>query len=421
MSSAPPEPTPVEPAPPHPLRPIRAEEFDAWALAVADSYGEDRTASQLAVERTTIELDRTLGAFDGDRPVGGAALYTRALTVPGAIVPAARAVWVGVAPTHRRRGILTSLMRRQLHDVHAAGREPIAVLNASEAAIYERFGYGVASYQADYLGDTRAMAFRPGTDLGRGRIRLLPREAARPVLEELYDRARTLTVGRIDRPGPFWNDRLYDEEHARNGATALRFAVHTQPDGEVSGYAFYRLRGGGHENPHSAVEIGELVTTSGPAYAALWRYLIDIDVHPWVRYRGAPGEPLLHLLADMRSLRTTVSDGLWVRLVDVGRALAARRYAAPLDLVLEVEDRFCPWNAGRYRLSADGGRVSCERTAAAADLSLTASELGAAYLGGTTLEALARAGRVTELRPGALARCSAAFRCGHEPWYSAEH
>ncbi|MEU6770888.1 GNAT family N-acetyltransferase [Streptomyces sp. NPDC046759] len=411
---------PPAPLPPYPLRPVGADEFESWALAIANTYGEDRTASQLAVERSTIELDRTLGAFDDGLPVGGAALYTRALTVPGAVVPAARVAWVGVAPTHRRRGILTSLMRRQLDDVYASGREPIAVLNASEAAIYERFGYGVASYQADYLGDTRSMAFRPGADLGRGSVSLLPRQAARPVLEKLYESARTLVPGRIDRPGPFWDDRLYDAEHARHGATALRFAVYTEPGGEVTGYAFYRLRGGGHENPLSTVAVGEVVTVRRQAYAALWHYLIDIDVHPRISYRGAPGEPLLHLLADMRALRVTVSDGLWVRLVDVGRALAARRYATALDVVLEVEDRFCPWNTGRYRLSADGGQVSCVRTTDPVDLSLSVTELGAVYLGGTTLESLAFAGRVTERRPGALERCSLAFRSGREPWYSAE-
>jgi predicted acetyltransferase len=412
-------PAPETPAP-YPLRAVRPDEFDTWAKAMANTYGEDRSASELAVQRRTIELDRSIGAFDGDIPVGGAALYTRTITVPGAVIPVGRVVWVGVAPTHRRRGILTSLMRKQLTDLYESGGESITVLNSSEAGIYDRFGYGVASYQSDYLGDTRMMGFRPGTDLGTGTIRLLPRAEARPILEQIYETARALAVGRVDRPAPFWEDRLYDEEHARGSATKLRFVLHEEPWGEVTGYAFYRLNGGGHENPRSAVEVGEVMATTRTAYTALWRYLVDIDVHPWISFRGAPHEPLLHLLSDMRALRSTVSDGLWVRLVDVGRALAARRYTMPLDVVLDVRDAFCPWNEGRYRLSAAGESASCERTTDPAELRLTATELGAAYLGGTTLMALADAGRVTELVPGALARCSLAFRDSHEPWYSAE-
>jgi predicted acetyltransferase len=110
-------------------------------------------------------------------------------------------------------------------------------------------------------------------------------------------------------------------------------------------------------------------------------------------------------------------DRLWLRPVDLDRALTGRSYRLPFDLVLDVRDDFCPWNTGHHRLSSDGGTVICEPTTAPADLRLTAAELGAAYLGGTSLTTLAAAGLVEELRPGALALASTAFRGDHEPWY----
>ncbi|MEJ8654371.1 sterol carrier protein domain-containing protein [Streptomyces sp. MS1.AVA.3] len=130
------------------------------------------------------------------------------------------------------------------------------------------------------------------------------------------------------------------------------------------------------------------MTTCHQTYAALWRFLAGIDLVPWIEYEGAIDEPLPHLLTDPRAVRSTQVDRLWVRLVDVDRALAGRRYATPLDLVLDVEDSFCPWNTGRYRLQANGDDVACERTHAPAGLQLTSTELGAAFLGGTTLAPL---------------------------------
>ncbi|MFD8325722.1 sterol carrier protein domain-containing protein [Streptomyces lydicus] len=144
---------------------------------------------------------------------------------------------------------------------------------------------------------------------------------------------------------------------------------------------------------------------------------------PWIEYEAAVDEPLPHLLTEPRAVRSTVVDRLWVRLVDVDRALAGRRYSIPLDVVvnveddLNVEDDFCPWNTGRYRLQAEGEAVSCERTKASADLQLGAASLGAAFLGGTTLASLAAVGLVRELRSGALARTTRAFRADREPFY----
>lgn len=402
---------------PYPLRPVAEDEFETWARMVADTYGSDLSDEQLAHERASTELPRTIGAFDGPAPVGGTAAHTRVLTVPGALLPVAGVTWVGVTPTHRRRGILTSMMRRQLTDLHTSGAEPIAVLRPSEAAIYGRFGYGPATRGARLRCEKRALRFRPGTEFGDGTIGLLGRDQARPQIEKLYDLVRTGTVGWPGRNANSWASRLTDRPEERGGASALRFALHHDTDGRTTGYALYRIKQDASGGAGNALQVVELATVSRQAYAALWRFLAGIDLVSWIEYEGAVDEPLPHLLTDPRAVRSAPVDRLWVRLVDVGRALAARSYAGPLDLVLDVEDAFCPWNTGRYRLEADQGTAVCARTHAPADLRLTVAELGAAFLGGTTLASLAAAGLVQELRPGALARASAAFRADREPYY----
>ncbi|MEV6567924.1 GNAT family N-acetyltransferase [Streptomyces kronopolitis] len=402
-----------------PLRPVTDAEFAIWARVIADTYGEDRSDEDLARERDSVELDRTLAAFDGDTPVAGAAACTRSLTVPGAVLPVAGVTWVGVAPTHRRRGILTAMMRRQLTELHEGCREPLAVLRPAEAGIYGRYGYGPSSRGAPLRGDKRAMVFRPGTDFGAGRIRLPARAQARPLIEAVYERVRRGAVGWPARTAGLWDVRLHDEPQARDGAGALRYAVHREPDGRATGYALYRLKSERDIFGANAgvVQVMELTAVSRTAYAALWRFLAGIDLVPWIAYEAAVDEPLPHLLTDPRAVRSAEVDRLWVRLVDVDRALAGRRYTTALDVVLDVEDRFCPWNTGRYRLQANGEAARCARTSAAPELRLTSAELGAAYLGGTTLTALAAAGLVEELRPGALAHASTAFRGAREPFY----
>ena len=406
-------------ADPYPLRPVTDDEFETWARMIADTYGVDRSEAELADQRAATDLERTVAAFDEDTPVGGASVYRRLLTVPGAVMPVAGIATVGVTPTHRRRGILTSMMRRQLTDQHARGDEPIAVLRPAEAGIYGRYGYGPATWGNQLRGDRHALQFRPGTDFGDGAVRLLPRAQARPLIEGVYDEVRRGSAGWPDRQESHWNVRLFDEPQARGGATSLRFSVHRERDGRTTGYILYR-----HLTTREAasgdgrtVQVVELAAASRQAYAALWRFLAGIDLAPWIDYEGAVDEALPHLLTDPRAVRSAVVDRLWVRLVDVDRALAGRRYATAVDLVLEVEDAFCPWNGGRHRLQAEGDDVSCAPTQAPAELRLGVAELGSLFLGGTTPAALAAAGLVQELRPGALARATAAFRGEREPFY----
>ncbi|MGY5135743.1 GNAT family N-acetyltransferase [Streptomyces nigrescens] len=401
------------------LRCVAEQEFVPWARMIADTYGMDRSEEELTDQRAATDLARTLAVFDEGKPVAGASVYSRLLTVPGGVLPVAGVASVGVAPTHRRRGILTSMMRAQLTDLHEQRREPIAALRPSEAGIYGRYGYGPATVGNRIRCDQRAMRFRPDTDFGEGTVRLQHADQARPLLKKIYDQVRTATVGWPDRQMAHWAVRLADYPHRRGTATSLRFAVHQERDGRATGYVLYRHSSApdGLGGSAGVMQVVELVACSRQSYAALWRFLAGIDLVTWIDFEGAADESLPHLLVEPRAVQAAPVDRLWLRPVDVDRALAGRSYSLPLDLVLDVRDDFCPWNSGRHRLQAEGESAACEPTTAPADLRLTTADLGAAFLGGTSLTALAAAGLVEELRRGALSLASAAFRGEREPWY----
>lgn len=400
------------------LRPIDPSEFPAFFRALIEAFGEDPRDSDREFDVPVFEPERSLAGFDGDQIVSTAGIYTRDMTLPGGPKPVAGVTVVSVAPTHTRRGLLTEMMRRQLTELHEAQREPVAALWASEGGIYGRFGYGLAASRATLSGRTDAMRLRRGTDLGTGRIRLVTAEQARPHLAEVYEQVRPTQVGWLARRGGWWEYRLRDPEHWRGGASAFRFALNTEEDGTVSGYAFYRLKQSWDvRRGDSEVVVTEIAAITPQAYARLWSFMLNIDLIAGVRKRISPlDEPLRHQLADPRALQLEILDSLWVRVADVGRALADRTYSTDVDVVLEVADDFCPWNAGRWRLQGGPDGASCEPTRDAADVALSSTELGAAYLGGTKLAALAQAGRVAELRSGALAAASRAFGLDREPW-----
>ncbi|KES05701.1 hypothetical protein BU52_18000 [Streptomyces toyocaensis] len=401
------------------LRVLRPDEWDtSYANLVRAFGGPPEADEERELWRELTEFGRFLAAWDGDACVGSAGAFSFRLTVPGgASVPAAGVTMVSVAATHRRRGVLTSMMRRQLDDVRSWG-EPLAVLTASEPAIYGRFGYGAATFQTNAEIDTRraGLSVPAGTDdVG---LRYADPADALDACEAVYAQLVPGRPGMLAR-GPGWERLgLLDPESERGGASPLQ-CVLAERGGETVGYARFRVKPSwGPGGPDGEVILSALEALDPAAGAALWRFLFDIDLTSTLVARGRPvDDGWQYLVSDIRRCRPALRDALYVRLVDVGAALDARTYQAPVDVVLDVEDAFCPWNTGRWRLTGDVKGASCERTQDAADLALSVRELGAAYLGGVGLSALAAAGRVRELRRGALAEASLAFgNAGAAPW-----
>ncbi|MFB6850582.1 GNAT family N-acetyltransferase [Streptomyces sp. NPDC056373] len=400
------------------LRVLRPDDWDTWYDALLRGFGGvPEAAEERELWRSLTEHDRSLGIWDGDECVGTAGAFSFRLTVPGgASLPVAGVTMVSVAATHRRRGLLTSMMRRQLDDVRAWG-EPLAVLTASEPAIYGRFGYGNATLSlAAEIDTTRVgLSVPDGTDDVRVRY-AVPADVL-DVCEALYARLVPARPGMLARR-PGW-ERLgvLDPESTREGASPLQ-CVLAERDGETVGYARYRVKPEWElSGSNGTVTVEDLAALDPAADAALWRFLFGIDLTSKVTVRSRPvDDTWQYLVSDQRRCHPWFRDSLYVRPVEVGAALEARTYQTPVDVVFEVEDAFCPWNAGRWRLTGDPKGASCERTTDAADVALSVRELGAAYLGGVSLASLAAAGRVREIRRGALAEASLGFGTTVPPW-----
>jgi predicted acetyltransferase len=409
----------------YPMRAVTPDEFEAYCevptLAFADATVPPE---QVEHERLVFEFDRSLAAFDGDAMVGTAAAYTFQLTVPGGTAAAAGVTFVGVVPTHRRRGILSAMMGQQLADVVERG-EAIAVLWASETAIYGRYGYGCASGMLKHTIRRGEGALTPAAarEAKAGTVRLRAGKPAdlRTGLSKVYDAAVPRRPGMLARDSRWWDSVLNDPQVFRNGMST-RQCLLAEDDSGPLGYALYRTKPDWDDGlPCGKLAIRELIADGAAATAALWSDLLTRDLMAEVTAHQRPvDDPLLDILADRRRARSQASDGIWVRLTDVPAALTQRRYACAADVVIEVTDEVLPANAGRWRLQApgpgEGGKVSCERTTAAAAVVLPVSVLGACYLGGTRLASLVTAGLVAERKPGALARLSTALYSDPAPW-----
>ncbi len=400
------------------VRVLRQDEWNGWYDGLIRAFGGvDESPEERELWHGLTKFDRFLGTWDEGTCVGTAGAFDFRLTVPGGTsVPVAGITMVTVAATHRRRGVLTSMMRRLLNDIHSWG-EPLAVLTATEPAIYGRFGYGAATFQISAEIDTNLV--RLSVPAGTDDVRLRYAEPADVLdaCEAVYARLVPGRPGMLARRPGWERLQVLDPASERDGASPLQCVV-AERGGEVTGYARFRTKLGWGVTGHNGTVTLENLAALDPATdAALWRFLFGIDLMTTLIMRGRPvDEAWQHLVSDIRRCRPRLRDALYVRLVDVGAALEARTYQTPVDVVLEIEDAFCPWNAGGWRLTGDAKGATCARTTDAADLALSVRELGAAYLGGVSLASLAAAGRVRELRQGALAEASLAFGSVVAPW-----
>ncbi|HWS32348.1 MAG TPA: GNAT family N-acetyltransferase [Actinoplanes sp.] len=380
------------------LRPGSAEDFPAICDLLGTVFHEDYSGELKEWEAGIFEAERSLVADDAGQVVGHTVAFTRDLTVPGAVVPAAHVSGVGVLPTHRRRGLLTRMMHRQLRAIADAGREPIAALWATETSIYPRFGYGPAASRLFLNIMNREVRLPAPPAEPSGRLRMVDPVGGLADLAGVYERLRPERIGWSNRDERWWKYIVTDLDVMRDGATRLYAVIHDGPDGPT-GYALWRVKQGWtNHGPNGEVVVREVVAADPETYQALWRFLFGIDLARSVTVRlAAVDEPLLYLVDEPRRLGPTLVDALFVRLVDVPRALAARRYATAVDVVVEVTDPILTENTGRFRLTGGPGGASCTPTGDPADLACSVTELGAAYLGATSFAALTAAGRVRQL------------------------
>ncbi len=403
------------------VRPITADEVHAFQDVASVAFGEPDPTDEERLDRgRLLELDRSVGSFDGGRLVGTASAYTLQLTLPGgAIVPAAGVTAVAVLPTQRRRGALRAMMARLFAQAEERG-EPVAILIASEATIYERFGYGVATNALSVEIDTTHGAFaRPLDDPGS--VRYVTAAEARLLVPPVFDRVRRARPGDIDRDELYWDLVTEDPSWLRGSAGNRRWVVHEAHGGAVDGYLTYRRTAEWRNNlPAGTLELQEVVATTPEAYAALWRVALDSDLVTTVSARRLPvDDPIRHLLADPRRLRVaSLHDGLWLRLLDLPRVLAARSYPVPGRLVLEIVDADRPHHDGCYLLEAGADGATCARTDDPPDLGMSVADLASVLLGGVAPSTLAGAGRVHGLRPEALARADTMFASFPAPFLS---
>jgi len=357
-----------------------------------------------------LEPHRAFGMKSGDRWVATCLALGQTLTVPGGQVPSAAVTYVTVAPAYRRQGLLRRMMTHQLTDLRDQGREHLALLWATEGDIYGRFGYGLPAPALALSGSTRDTAFLPSAPVWSGSVDEVDREVFEAEVPGLRARLTADRPGALRRDDRWWHYTLADPEPLRRGASGLRFALQVDDSGGLDGYLLFRTKepAGGGRGAREAVVV-ELEAGSAGSAAALWRYLLDLDlVGSFSRPNAPMDDPLRWLVASQRAVHTELLDGPNARIIDVTGALSARTYSCPFDIVLEVQDPMLDNNAGRFRVEGSPDGASVTRVVGAPDLTLSVRDLATLYLGGSRATTLVRAGLVGEHRDGAATLWDAA-------------
>lgn len=402
------------------VRRVRDDEFDAWCEAIDIGFHDPKNRGD-SRRRKYFELDRCWGAFDAGRPVGTFRSLSLEITVPGgAAVPMDGVSAVTVAPTHRRRGLLSRMMAAGLGEARERG-EPLAGLYAAEYPIYGRYGFGPAVELADWHLDAHAATWSrelPGT------VELVDVPVALEQGPRLYDRVRAQTPGAVTREIVRWQLRLgliaREGESASNSAKEVLNAFCYDEDGEPVGYARYRFgdEKWTHGRPDMLLQADEIIAVNVEYEARLWKFLAD---HDWVgqvvsKEMRRADELWRELLVDRRAAwPSDPTEGEWLRVLDPVVALAARRYEVPGRIVLRVVDKD-GYADGTFALDGGPDGASCVPTTESPDVTLAADVLASIYLGGFSAARYALLGRLDEDRHGAVARMAAMFHTAIAPW-----
>lgn len=402
------------------VRRIRDGELREFVETLSAGFLERPDVDKVTDEiRPLWDLERTWAAFEDGRICGTYRSWATELTVPGGQpLPAAAVSAVTVLPTHRRRGIMRAMVEAE-HDAIRQRAEAFGLLYAAEYPIYGRFGYGPGVREATLTLDTRRTGFHADAS---GRVELVKADAeAVAALRGVFEQWRVRQPGEIRRRDDSWEYDLALRESAWGPPWKGFVALHRDESGSADGYARYHADDKWEQRqPGITVTVDELHALNETAYVSLWRFLAELDWAATVKAgRRSPSELLPWILTNARALdMSDIGDGMWVRVFDVARALAARTYEREGSLVLEVVDREAPAGRTRVKLDAGPSGSACTETDRSADLTLDVAALGSAYLGGISLRQAAAGFGVDEHREGALAKADALFRTLDEPWAS---
>jgi len=399
------------------IRPIAPEEYEAWARHTMRAFGGTPDPERMERNRPNIDLRYATGAFDGDEVVGTALHEPTTITLPGGAQLGCTGVTrVSVAATHRRRGILRAIMAahdQEFRSLHL----PLAALWASEASIYQRFGYGLASLEENWRLE------RAYTGLGwwvpepHGTLRYASADTAQDTLKTLLGSYAESRPAGMQRLSYRWDNWLADHEGSRGGLSPLQIVIH-EAGGVPDGYVAYRLKGGWEDElPSAVLHVEELVATSAAAEVDLWRHVSGVDLVRTIEAIRQPADGALPwALADMRRLQRRIKDGLWLRVLDLPAAFEARQYLGTGRIVLEVDDPMHPDAAGRFVIEASPEGAHVARTDAPADLEVRAAAVGSLLMATQSATVLARSGLIIERSPEAARRADELFR-----WHQAAH
>lgn len=401
------------------IRLVPEDRFAEYIRTAEIAFSETLDDDLIGRIELVADKKRFLCAIDNDRFVGTSGVFTQRLSVPGGDVAAGGITFVTIVPSHRRRGLMSGMMRAMIDDCHRRG-EPIAMLWAAEGAIYQRFGFGQATDCVNLAAETQAIRFTREWKR-EGQVRLLAAGEGRDLIDPIYQAARATRAGFLMRDEKWWSGVLPNKEKDKKGGEARRLAV-LEVDGSAEAYAVYKTKSEWSERgPSFPLTVEEAVGCTPRGTREIWRFLLEVDLVRTLKTWRLPSDhPIFSLVGEPRRLGITVGDGLWVRIVEVASALEARTYG--IDgygegrLVFEMADAYCPWNAGRWCLEVSKGRGQVTRTNDGPDLGLDANDLASMYLGRATAAELAGSGRVVELRPGGLAGADRLFPTALQPW-----
>lgn len=389
------------------IRPARPEEMAEFSRVVSFALALDPHAID------GLQPEWTLCAFEDGQLATCYAAWPFTMRLDGAPLPVAAVTTVGTHPLMRRRGNLRTIMQTDFERLHETGDASIAILYASLAAIYQRYGYAIVSTHHAYRVEPRYLAFAQPFD-PPGRLReVAPSESG--LLNDIFRRFREPRNGYLHRSRAMWEIGALEPPH---GGDKLAIVVYEE-EGEPLGYLIYTDGIGNYARPNlqHQLRIRDLAWLTPSAYRALWSHLARFDLVNEIVYEAvAPDDPLPHLLLEPRMLRATARDGLLGRVVDVERALPVRPYHADGTVVLEIQDEMCPWNAGKWRFDATGSQGTIARSDAAADLTMPVSTLAMLLFGQLSATEASRMGRLDAHDRRALDRVDAMFRTAYRPF-----